>query len=81
MFGSVKDNEANKFRGTAELPKVAVTLEDGLMAGLTYDDIQATYPTTLTENYSYYYLTNLVATVEVTYSDLAKTIFLRARRI
>lgn len=81
MFGTVKDNEANKFRGDATSPKVAVTLENGLLSGLSYDDIQVTYPTSSTENYNYYLLTNLIATVEVTYTDATKAILERVQRI
>lgn len=53
----------------------------GLLEGVLYDDIQATYPNATTENYAYYLQSALQATIEVTYSDTAKSTFLRARRV
>jgi hypothetical protein len=78
----IRDLEKGKFRESSDgTIKVATTLEDGLLAGVKYDDVQATEPTSLTENYLYYLNATLVATVEVTYTTSAKTKFLRARRI
>lgn len=65
---------------TKENP-MPVTTGEGILLGITYDDIQATYPSTLIENYYYYLQSTHVATVEVTYADVAKAIFVRARRV
>ena len=65
---------------TKENP-MPVTTGEGILLGVMYDDIQASYPNPTTENFSYYLSTILVAKVEVTYADIAKVIFTRARRI
>lgn len=75
---NINSREFAKFR---EGDRVAVTLENGILAGLQYDDIQATYPNATTENYSYYLAGQIVATIEVTYSNSNKKDLLRARRI
>jgi len=54
---------------------------EGILAGITYDDIQATYPDLVTENYTYYLATALVATIQITYTDATKSTLTRARRI
>lgn len=71
-FGTLKDNESNKFRGTVALPKVAVTIEDGLLSGVTYTKIEITYPTALTEVYNYYNGATLSAQVMLTYTNSSK---------
>ena len=82
---NINSREMAKFRdgGSETLSRVAVTTEGdtGLIQGIEYDDIQVTYPTTLTENYAYYLDTVLQATIEITYSDTAKRVLTRARRI
>jgi hypothetical protein len=70
-FGD-KYDESNPFH---------ITNGEGILSGITYDDIQATYPNLTTENYSYYLDAVLVATVQVTYSDSTKAVLTRARRI
>jgi hypothetical protein len=67
-FGSVKDNEANKFRGTPNLPKIAVTVEDGILSGINYDELIATYPTSTTEVYLY----NLLGVLQASPSYLSR---------
>ena len=60
---------------------ITVTSKESLLSGLSYDDLRATYPDSVTENYSYYLKDVLVATVQVTYTDSTKDILTRARRI
>ena len=50
---------------TKENP-MPVTTGEGILLGVMYDDIQASYPNPTTENFSYYLSTILVAKVEVT---------------
>ena len=81
---SKTDREYTKFRDAGQgLTKIATVIEGdtGLIEGVQYDDIQASYPTASTENYSYYLDTILQATIEVSYTDSTKIVFLRARRI
>ena len=82
---AVRDNEASKFRDAGNgKSKVAVVTEgdvNGLLSGASYDEIQATYPTTTTELYTYYLDSSSVAVVEITYTDSTKKVFLRARRL
>lgn len=80
----VRDNEAKKFRDGSLGPQVAVTTEgdvNGLLSGVQYDDIQATFPTSTTELYTYLKQTITVAQVEVTYSDSTKKTLIRARKL
>lgn len=81
MFGSVKDNEANKFRESGTLSKVAVTVEDGLLAGVTYNKIQVEYPTASTELYKYYNGASLEGQVLLTYTSATKADLLSAERL
>lgn len=84
MKESTKDRESDKFRAAQNnKSKVATTLEGdvGLLEGISYDDVQASYPNATTENYAYYLSAVLQATLEVTYTTASKTTFLRARRI
>lgn len=84
MKETVKDREQDKFRpGQDGLSKVAVTLEgdSGLLQGITYDDIQAEFPSSTITNYKYYSSSVLVATIEVTFTDSAHSDVLRARKI
>ena len=81
MFGSVKDNEANKFRQSGLLSKVAVTLEDGLLAGVTYNKIIVEYPSTSTELYKYYNGATLTGQVLLTYTSATKADLSIAERL
>lgn len=81
MFGSVKDNEANKFRQSGLLSKVAVTLEDGLLAGVTYTKILVEYPTPITELYKYYNGASLEGQVLLTYTSSTKADLSSAERL
>ena len=68
----------NKLKITTE---GAIKVDKGLLAGITYNDIQADYPNSKTENY-YYYLSNVLqATIQVTYTTSTKDVLVRARRI
>ena len=84
MKDNVKDREFDKFRSSPNnLSKVAVSVEgdSGLLQGVEYNDIQVTYPTNETENYTYYYDTVIQAVIEVTYTNLSKQDLLRVRRL
>ena len=84
MKDNVKDREFDKFRSSSNnLAKVAVTLEGdtGLVEGISYDDIQVTYPTNETEVYSYYKSAVLQAQIEVTYTNISKLELSRVRRL
>lgn len=84
MKDNVKDREFDKFRSSDNnLSKVAVTMEGdtGLIQGISYDDIQATFPSSAITVYSYYLSGSLQAQVEVTFTDASKSDVLRARRI
>jgi hypothetical protein len=81
---AIRDREFTKFRdagGTETKVAVAIEGDTGLIQGIEYDDIQATFPNNTTEQYSYYLLTVLQATIEVTYTNECKKILLRARRV
>lgn len=82
---SVKDNEQAKFRDAGSAgTKVAVTTEgdvNGLLAGVQYDDIQATFPTATTEIYTYLKDSSIVAQILITYSSASKQVFTRAQRL
>lgn len=81
---SKTDRDFNKYRDAgSNNTKVAVTQEGdtGLIEGIQYDDVQASYPSSLIEEYAYFLNTVLQATVEITYQDSCKRILLRARRI
>ena len=84
MKSTVQDREFDKFRSADnDKSKVAVTLEGdtGLLQGITYDDIQAEFPSSTITNYKYYSSSVLVATIEVTFTDSAHSDVLRARKI
>lgn len=84
MKNTVQDREFDKFRSADnDKSKVAVTLEGdtGLLQGITYDDIQAEFPSSTITNYKYYSSSVLVATIEVTFTDSAHSDVLRARKI
>jgi len=84
----IRDNESKKLRdGGVNGTRVAVSLEEstgdinGLLSGVKYNDIQATYPTGSTELYTYLFDSTIVAQIEITYTNSSKTNFLRARRV
>lgn len=78
-----QDRERDKFRNKNGQTVVATTLEGdtGILQGVQYDDVQAAYPDSTTETYSYYLNTVLQATVEITYTDSTKKTLSRARRV
>lgn len=81
---NIKDREFEKFRETTgKNTKVAVAIEGdtGLVQGVEYDDIQASYPDSTTEIYSYYLSSVLQASIEVTYTNSSKNVLIRARRV
>lgn len=81
MHKSVEDREFNKFRDGQGGEVVAVTIDQGVLSGVSYDDIQVTYPNSTTENYLYYLSASLQATIQVTYTNASKSDLLRVRRI
>ncbi len=84
MQQDLKSREHDKFREAPDgLSKVAVTQEGdtGLLEGISYDDIQATFPSSLITNYNYYKNSVLQATIEVTFTDSAHNEVLRVRKI
>lgn len=84
MKSTVFDREHDKFRPANNgKSKVAVTPEgdSGLLEGISYDDIQAEFPTPLITNYKYYLNGVLQTTVEVTFTNAAHDDVLRARRV
>lgn len=81
MHKSAEDREYNKFRDGQGGEVVAVTIDQGVLSGVSYDDIQVTYPNSTTENYLYYLSASLQATVQVTYTSASKSDLLRVRRI
>jgi hypothetical protein len=82
LLDNINDREKNKFRDAGgTLSKVAVTLEEGILAGIQYDEVQATYPTSVKEQYAYYLSSSLVATIEVEYTTSSKLYLLSVKRI
>jgi hypothetical protein len=77
VFIADKDSGAK----LAVTPEGAIKIDKGLLAGITYNDIQATYPNSTTENYYYYLSASLQATIQVTYTTSTKDVLVRARRI
>lgn len=76
-----KDMEKNKFLESGQRPgEPAVDVSLGnpsdiggnILAGIKFDEIQATYPTSTTEVYSYLFESNIMATITVTYTDATK---------
>jgi len=81
---SVQDRELNKFRDAGEkYSKVAVTMEGdtGLLEGISYDEIQATYPSSSTELYTYKLSSTTVASILVTYSNSSKKTLVSVARV
>ena len=69
---ALNTNLVNDFISTTEL---------GLLRGVEFDDVQVTYPNSVTENYYFYLSTVLQKTIEVTYVNASKETLLRARVI
>lgn len=69
-LGAIKDKENSKFNSKGE---VRVFSGGNIFAGVDYDDLQVSYPSASTEQYSAYLLTILQRTVLVTYSDSTKS--------
>lgn len=83
-MSNVKDQELNKFRTKNNKTLIAVTTEgdvSGILAGISYDDIQASYPSNTTEIYTYLKDSVIVAQVEVSYSNSSKQTLTRARKL
>lgn len=84
MRDNTKDREFDKFRPARDgKSKVANVLEGdtGLLEGISYDDIQASYPNNTTELYTFFFQSVQVAAIQVTYTNASKHTFLRARRV
>lgn len=72
---------ANQAIGNNYLQTIKNRMQGSLLSNVDYDDVQVEYPTDEIENYKYYSITVLQATVEVTYDDSTKANIIRARRI
>lgn len=82
MKNEIKDLEKNKFRpGGDGKSKIAITNEDGILSGITFDKVSASRPSPEIIVYSYYFKNELVAQVEVSYTDATKKEFVEAKRI
>lgn len=84
LTDDIRDRELKKFRpGTGSDSTVAVTIEgdSGLLQGLVYDEIIATYPTSTTENYNYKLSGVSVANILITYTDATKANLSSAKRV
>lgn len=51
---------------------IPVTITDGLLGGVTFDSIFATYPDSITEVYTYKLVANTVAVVTIAYTNTNK---------
>ena len=83
-LGSRTDNEAKRFRDAGlRGSKVAVVQEGdtGLLEGVQYDEIQASYPSSTTEVYTFYSSSVQVAEIEVVYTNASKKLISSARRV
>lgn len=77
----IPNSRTRRDGNNGKVDAVVIEGDIGLLEGVSYDDIQATYPTSSTEVYSYYLAGNLVAQIEVTYSNSSKNTLTRVRRI
>ena len=77
----IRDLEKDKFNDRGEI-KIALAVGDpaGLAAGYQYDDIQANYPDSVTETYSYFLASVLQLIITVTFTASDKSILERAQR-
>lgn len=64
-----------------ELSALRVSPIGSLLEGIEYDKVEATYPTTSTEVYSYSLDAVLKAQILVTYTNSSKQMFLSAERL
>lgn len=81
---SINDLEKQKFRESSSGVVVAVVTDgdvSGLLSGIQYDDIQASFPNSTTEIYTYLKDSVIVAQIQITYSNASKATFLRAQRL
>lgn len=82
---SKTDRDYQKFRDGSVVgqTKVAVSVEGdtGILQGVEYDEIQATYPSPDVELYTYFKSAIEVASVEVTYTDNTKQTLLSVKRV
>ena len=58
----------------------AIEKGQGLLKGVQYDEVQATYPNEITEVYSFLFQSILQATITVVYTDGSKTVLVSAVR-
>lgn len=64
-----------------ELKALRVSPIGSLLEGIEYDKVEASYPTTSTEIYSYSLDAVLKAQILITYTNASKQIFLSAERL
>lgn len=84
MPSSFRDRDQAKFRdATNNKSKIAVTIEGdtGLLEGVSYDEIQASYPDSVTEVYTFFFQSTQVALIEVTYTNASKQSLSRVARV
>lgn len=82
MSPNIDDRELSKFREASnDKSKVAVTVEDGLLSGVTYTKIVIEYPTQNTEVYKYYNGLVLSAEILLTYTNNSKQYLSSAERL
>jgi len=63
--------------------KTAIRTFDGgnLLSGVDYDNLIASYPTSVTENYKYYKGVILVAEILITYTNASKQLLSKVERL
>lgn len=84
MPSSFRDRDQAKFRDAANnKSKIAVAVEGdtGLLEGVSYDEVQATYPSPTAEIYSFLLASTQVAQIEVTYSNSSKQALISVKRV
>ncbi len=70
---TTKDHENNKFFLDPNGDSVVRTgNQEGMLAGVKYDTIEATYPDTITEIFTYKLNGSSVAVIIITYTDNTK---------
>lgn len=72
---------ANQVTGNAYLSSMNAKLQGGLLAGILFDKIVATYPTSLTELYVYSLLGVTQAQIRLTYTTTSKNDLSIAERV
>lgn len=68
---NINNLEKDKFKDVNGLTTVNVNPITGLSVG-EYDEVQATYPSSTTEVFTFKYDTSTIAVVTLTYSDASK---------